>query len=357
MQKSGIRLQTPMITRRRILKTLAGIAATFLPAAKLFGFYSSLKLAVDTSWRLLRNIPKNEWQKSVQGTTLLTFSVYPDLSRIWHYFAKKMFGSDIEIMVVDCCGLLRKDHFPGSQVVRFWNFSHSRKIDYFIRYVVRSRYIWLCDDDVIFVNPDSFEAARSLLDQQAVVAVSLAPRGWHLTVNDQKHRGMGSYCLLFDRDILISEELSFSPVKTDDPNVGRISGYYDTADYANKSLLERGYKIEFLLGQNECEYVCGFVGTSTAFISLLRGRQAVLDELSSMTPQIQAYRLVGYYCDWLVVKLYRDLFGEEPSWVPPLSEQEILDLVEQLDGEFRENALGQVHRYIAHYQRILSSIR
>lgn len=210
------RLQTPMITKRRVPKTIAAIAITFVSATKHFGFRSSLILAADTTQRLLRNLTTGPICRSEPGTTLLTFSVYPDLTRIWYHLARKHLGPDPRIVIVDCCGLLQKALFPEAQVIRFWNFSHSRKIDYFIRYVINTRHVWLCDDDVMFVNPEVSERAHRLLSQGQVAAVSLAPRGWSLTVDGREERGMGSYCLLFDREVFVSEGLSFSPVKTED---------------------------------------------------------------------------------------------------------------------------------------------
>ncbi len=298
--RAEVTLQTAMITKRRIPRTMAAVAATFVPAARLFGYRSTSLLASATVWNLARSLFSGPRYQGYQTTTLLTFSVYPDLTRIWYYFAQRNLDADVKVMVVDCCGSLRKSHFPEAQVVRFWNFSHSRKIDFFIRYIVGTRYVWICDDDVMLVNPGVAKQAHQLIGQDRVAAVSLAPRGWQLKVNGEMHKGMGSYCLLFDRGVFLSEDLSFSPAKTTDPSVGRISGYYDTGDYANRQLLERGYTIEFLVGEAECDYVCGFVGTSTARLSLLAGRQKVLEELSSLNMQTRVYRLVGYYCDcWL----------------------------------------------------------
>jgi len=346
-----------MITRKRIPKTLAAVGATFVSAARLFGYRSTLLLASHTVWNLTLSLFRNAEQQSNQTTTLLTFSVYPDLTRIWYYFAQMSLDANVKVMVVDCCGSLRKSHFPGAQVVRFWNFSHSRKIDFFIRHLVGTRYVWICDDDVMLIDPSVAKRVHQMISQDRVAAVSLAPRGWYLKVNGETHKGMGSYCVLFDRRVFLSEGLSFSPAKTNDPSIGRISGYYDTGDYANQQLLERGYKIEFLVGEEECDHVCGFVGTSTARLSLLAGRQKVLEELFSLSMQVRAYRLVGYYCDWLVASLYRQIFEETPQWTPDLSEQETLELMAGLEGEFKEVALQQAERYRSHYRIILDAAR
>ncbi len=348
-----------MISTRRLPRVFGEMVWTAPTTARLFGAAAMLRLFFHTGRTLLANslkpaLPDPSVSPDGAPVTLLTFSIYPDLARIWYSFAVRNAGDrHVRILIVDCSGALDARKFLRADILRFWNFSHSRKIDYFLRHVIQTPYVWLCDDDLMITSPRALEWAQARFAGQPGLAVaSLAPRGWGFSVNGRQHSSMGTYCILLDRRIFVKEALSFDPVRSRRTDINRGTGYYDTSDYANEQLLLRGYGVE-TLAHSEERLTCGFVGTSIARLLLLQGAQSLRQEVARLTPASApavAHRLVGAFCAWKVYDLYRHCFGEQPAWLPPLSAAEISDLAEKLPEEQRERTLASFERYQAHFQ-------
>ncbi len=109
--------------------------------------------------------------------------------------------------------------------------------------VCRASNVVVTDDDVFWLSdqPLRWALAQFAADPKVAV-VSLMPRE---TVSDvlegQVKQPMGSYCLLIRRNIWIHEGLSFRIMQ---PRASEGYGwFYDTADFANIELLQRGYRV------------------------------------------------------------------------------------------------------------------
>lgn len=337
------------LTPQRMLRSFSATLPHAMQSAQTWGVVASASTVWGTinsllrAWQCERKRVERNGRTNPTPVTLLTFTIYPDLARVWYYFAEKFSESrDTNIVIVDCCGLLKPQLFPRAQVIPFCNFSHARKIDYFLRYEISARYVWLCDDDVMMVNRGAFQEGRDRFANVPNLAViSFAPRGWNLVIDNKTYRGMGSYSILFDRQTFIGEDLSFSPVQTQNRQVGRSAGYYDTADYANEQLIRRGYLVE--TREANLKYVLGFVGTSVTMLALFNSAQAngILQDEIRVNPQLGSYHLVGLDCDWQIANLYREIFAEKPRWIPPIEQDQIRNLARMLPEKEREKVTTQ----------------
>lgn len=203
----------------------------------------------------------------VADVTVITFSIFPELTRIWYYFAEKVLarlsgkGLSARLLIVDCSGALSRSDFPHAAVERFINATHPCKLDIFFRRYIESAVVLVSDDDCFLLEGAVFsEAVEDMLASQELAAWSFFPRpDWWLTVNHERVRPMGSYCLLVNRHIVMKENLSFRSPKRINPHSGRM---YDTADYMNEELLKRGYRINLPEGQTRSAGIGGFRGSS-----------------------------------------------------------------------------------------------
>jgi len=287
-----------------------------------------------------------------QEITVLTFSIHPDLARIWyHYALKNVRADEAQIIIVDCSGQINPRLFEKATIMRSWNYSHSEKIDHMIKEHITTRFVWLSDDDVMIVNSnweDMFTKYWQSSEKEPAV-ISFQPRGWNITSGV---KAMGCYSILFDKDIFIREKLSFKPVRSTNSLIGRSTGYYDTADFANQQLLEKGYSI-YLCDQSGPErIVLGFTGTSMAFVELLKGREEFLRGLSNTESKIASYSLTGSFCVNKVAELYKYIFSIDPTWKPPLKQDEIISLSEKLLPEDKLKALSLFERFEHNFEEL-----
>lgn len=322
-------------------------------SVRIWGVRAAWNVWAGTVQSLLRNrFNRLVRQPGPADVTILVISIYPDLLKIWYHFVTCFVDMQrTRMVIVDSCGRIDPKAFPLARVVRFCNFSHARKIDYFIHYEIDTPYVWLCDDDSLVVSKDALDLARSkFADEKNTAVVSLQQRGWSFEINGQPRRAMGVYNILFARDVFIKENLSFSPIRSKNTGVGRGSGYYDTGDYANEQLLLRGYRVETM--DSDESSVRSFVGASSGMLKALSLQQAAaeLENEIKLNPKVASYHLVGLFCDWKIVQLYRQIFSSEPQWLPPLSEQELRQLAGSLQADFSEKALRLFENYQAKYQ-------
>lgn len=332
---------TKPISSSRLLQSLLAIWVPYYRDPFLFGALPTLRTAVTGTFNLLDNLVlrPNRQLEANAAATLLTLTINPDVTRLWHYFMRQSLDSAVQIVIVDSSGQLKKKQFPGAKIIRMWNFAHSRKIDYLLYHICKNQYIWLCDDDVMILNSEALTGAmNSFADaDQKIAAVSFIPNDIDLVINGKQHQGMGSYCLLIDRNVFMKERLSFSSGKSSNRNFR--SGYYDTGDYANELLLKRGYQVKFLIDpKNKYRYVCGFDGVDSARLRLLAGKASFIKEIKQSDVRTARHRIIGAYCNWKVVELYREVFQEEPVWLPPCTVKELRELTRYL-GDYYVNAI------------------
>ena len=175
----------------------------------------------------------------------LTFSVIPSLTSIWAWYIKNIDLLNINALVVGDCssGLKCSSIINKFQRIPYINYLHGEKIDSFIMYACSSKYVVVCDDDIIWTSQEPlFYALNQFKHNPNLAVVSLVPSHkkshW---LSSKTNTPMGSYCIVIDRQKWINEKLSFQIHKPSDWR--RWGHYFDTADYANFELLDRGYEI------------------------------------------------------------------------------------------------------------------
>jgi len=170
-------------------------------------------------------------------------------------------GFGLKFLIVDCCGKLDPRNFPIATIEKFINDTHPHKLDFFFRRYIRSGLVLICDDDCFIVSPQIIlGAAKDLTKDEGLAAISFFPRpDWWLTVNNERIRPMGSYCLVVNRNIILKEKLQFQSPKIVNPYN---NGIYDTADYMNEQLLTRGYRVNLPDEQERSIGIGGFRGSS-----------------------------------------------------------------------------------------------
>src|SRR3989344_2197257 len=144
-----------------------------LPGAmRWFNLRHSLPKTLFPSILLLAGLRKPSFDKP---RTIFTFSVSEDLARLWHHFASKILQKDEwHLVISDWSGEMRRNLFPGADIVPFINFAHGTKIDIFAKRFIQSEVIFLCDDDRYLVKDISGAVDR--FNNPQVGAVSLRPR-------------------------------------------------------------------------------------------------------------------------------------------------------------------------------------
>jgi len=349
------------ISRKNLIKGLGSIWVPYLHSPRLFGILPTFRVACASTLHLFNTLffSKSNTAVYLEPPTLLTFTINPDLSRLWYLFAKKSLGDQVKLVIVDSSGKINKDQFPGAQIICLWNFHHSKKTDYILYHVVQSRYLWLCDDDVFVMDSSALGQAQKFFhDDEKVAVVSFIPNDYDLVFDQKSHQAMGSYSIFLDRKIFLDEQLSFLPVKSNNYQYNHGTGYYENADFANEQLLKRGYNVEFLLGEeNKYEYVCGFDGVDSARIRMLEGRERFISEIKKIEKPKARHRIIGAYCCWKVVDLYRLAFGEEPQWIPPVSQQDLFQLIKDMGDQYEKAIFNQFQLYDMRAKVIQNQIR
>ncbi|MEW6213291.1 MAG: hypothetical protein AB1631_33650 [Acidobacteriota bacterium] len=292
----------------------------------------------------------------MKRTTLFTCSIYPDLTRVWYHFARRYTdASCVQYVIYDCGSRLRKEYFPDVLIVRYPNVDHGRKIDDCVRKVVDTPLMFLSDDDA-FILSDQAEpmAARALLDDGKAAALSFKPREWwEFEIDGLRHPVMGSYSLVFKPEVIKKESLSFRTRPTDEPDIRQGSGYYDTADYANKQLLLKGYRIIVPEKDARRELVLSYSAVSSAFLNFARRRWLSRDYhlTKPLDLQAQDFRSDTRKLEWAcgvsaTISLYRTLFRERPRFEDFFNYDDLEELVESIqEPSAREKAISLVKGY------------
>lgn len=357
--KGGEQMQTKYtpLGRPHLINSIGAILQVTLSMRKTWGKKAASRACRSSLLLLLNSCIGRPIKDKNASVTLITFTIHPDLARVWHFFATRSLRGcpEVQIVIVDCSGRLDNSHFPQTVVVPFCNFSHARKVDFFYTYLIEGPYVWLCDDDVMIIGSESFlRAYKELRTNDDLAVVSFCPRGWSIPVEGQLHKAMGTYSILFSRNVFMREGLSFSPFQSDRPEIGRIKGYYDTADFANEQLLRKGYRV--LTDGYESDQI-GFVGTSTSMLKCLQTpsrQEEYIARMIDRRPQTAAYHLVGLFCNWKIVQLFRHIFSRDPLWYPPVEPNALLRYTERLPEAERAQALALFERYEENYDRLRS---
>lgn len=224
-------------------------------------------------WRLNSTTPLPEEGRN-EGVDCVTFSVVPNLTALWATMMRRAIPGDrARIWVGDCSGGFSVTS-PITDGVRFYpmiNHLQGLKLDLFMDRFLRSEFFVVSDDDVIWLSQEPWRWAMEQFAKDPMTAVvSLVPRvrfEWEL--GGRKYQPMGSYCLIIRRDTWTKEGLSFQAVPKPSPSSGSYGGMFDTCDFANVELINRGYRIAIAPPEVR-EHLAGFKGISSAVLRIQR---------------------------------------------------------------------------------------
>ncbi|RJR31817.1 MAG: hypothetical protein C4576_31270 [Desulfobacteraceae bacterium] len=151
------------------------------------------------------------------------------------------------------------------------NWDHGRKIDLALQELRSTEFVFILDDDAFLLSELILERGLSALNSDSrMAAYTFHSRDWwELPAAGGLHVPMGSYALLVRADTIHKEGLSFRTVRTSDPTIRNGSGYWDTGDYLQKELLERGYTIGYA-PEEDRQDLPTFFGTSGGFLTFAR---------------------------------------------------------------------------------------
>ena len=292
--------------------------------------------------------------------SILTFTIYPELARLWWRLWLRVKPADVPCVIVDSVGTVNPAHFPGAIVCRFVNKYHGWKADQFIRYWIRSRYVWLMDDDKFIVDAQAVQFAQEAMDR-GLAALSFAPRilGWRFNIDGRIYRPMGTYCVLLNREVLRDEQLPLAPAGIPNPHKPP-GGEYDTLDYAHEQLIRRGYEVVL---HEKHDWITGFDNTSVGriyalYLSKDEVSDMILHPVTKPAFRVQFWSASAWnqYAVCKVSYLYRSVFNEDPRSNTALSEQKIRKCVERAEGppdEAKERVLKKLDAYDDVAERVL----
>lgn len=238
-------------------------------------------------FNLRYSLPRTAWQtlavlgglKTIndERPTVVTCSISQDFVRLWFYFAQRFLNKEKwRYLILDSAGDINPQTVPEAAVVKFYNMRHGAKIDTAIARIIRSKLVFLCDDDKYLVTDPA--PALKQFNNPAVAAVSLCHREWYRwKIKNQEYWPMGSYSLFFNRNFFIEKNLTFRPFPNRithnriflNPN-SKQTAVYDTGDYANERLLLMDRRV---ITYPEGDFVLGFHSMSASKILLLMNKK------------------------------------------------------------------------------------
>lgn len=291
-------------------------------------------------------------RKSSAKMTILTFTVFPQLARIWHHVMLPVFaelkkaGYDNEVIMVDCCGDLKAGDFPGVRILRFINFRHYHKLDYFIKHFTGSGLAWISDDDCFVFSPRPVAAACELLKKDPkLAAYSLYPRReWKFNIGGVAHRPMGSYSLLVRPDLIKKMGLTFVPSRAGNPHNGR---GYDTCDNMNEAFLTKGYTVGEIGEKVKDEMVsCLRAGSSWKPAASCLSKKALAGFFKNPSNHNKTlrYTIGSFYTAAHVAEIYNELFRGE-SWAPVFTRAELLEYAGSINDPALREYINEEYRW------------
>lgn len=239
-------------------------------AFKRFSVLSALRTGLPTVKHLLlpRVLPASD------RVALFTMNIFPPMLRVWHHFAMRSVGKDVDIVAFDCSGTLDPRDFPGITVQKFINPRYAQKCDNFLHVISRNRAVaWICDDDTFITSHTALDIVQREMAVPNTAAVSFEPRKWWEFEFDGKRQApLGTYCLALNRSIVSEKEhLSFRPADGNPhPSLihGRNVGRFDSFDKANETLLKKGYRCVIVDPEEAKACTINYEGLSAAVMLL-----------------------------------------------------------------------------------------
>ncbi len=269
---------------------------------------------------------------------LFTMNILPPLMTLWYHLVRKNLGERVDIVIFDCSGRLDPRDFPGARVQKFLNLYAATKCDEFLRHIARHRRVgWICDDDMFPMDAGMLDVIEREFRDPKTASVSFRPRTWwHFEIKGRCYEPSSSYCIAFNREVLVEKELlSLAPAdgNTHPSHIGKPPGRYDTFDKANEILLTKGYRCAIVSPEERRECVTGFSGVSGGVMLLyyFKTPEQVLDYyLSPPKKQWGGNMLFGTLSAMLAISIVQELAAKitgAPYPLPSLPKREQLEKI------------------------------
>ncbi|NOS67613.1 MAG: hypothetical protein HOO67_04595 [Candidatus Peribacteraceae bacterium] len=267
---------------------------------------------------------------------LFTMNILPPMMTVWHHCVKKYLGDRVDVTIFDCSGELDPAEFPGARVQKFLNFYAATKSDEFLNHIAKNRRIgWICDDDIFIINSKAVDLVEHELSAPNTASVSFRPRmWWHFDIDGQQYWPSSSYCIAYNREILIDKErLSLRPAGGNNhpSEIGKLVRRYDTGDKANEILLRKGYRCAILSKEEEAKFITGFSGMSGTVMLLrhFKTPEGTLNFFRNHPPEHwQGNILYGTFSALLAISCIQECYTKlkgKPYPLPSLPSQKQLD--------------------------------
>ena len=270
---------------------------------------------------------------------IFTCSIFPHLTRIWYDYTHLVLGDSIPITIYDCSGALPQEWAKGATIKKFKNLEHGKKINHFVKGYTPD--LLLITDDDAFIRVTSFvtEIQKQMEGNDNLAIYSGHERDhWNYKVNEEIVWPIGTYTFAVNTKIVKKEDLFFESVKTTEQWVNNGKGYWDTANYMQYQLLQKGYDIESIPLSIDSP-VSTLYGTSSGFITwykkrffskefcLKKNTKNLLEDLPKNKYLFE--RTLGVVA---VMDIYTQLYGKS-SLSFPLSWEELLELGKHFSAE------------------------
>ena len=254
----------------------------------------------------------------------VSFTVIPEISLLWTAFLRNALDEQNNtVLLGDGYGNFPKFSSDMFEVLPIFNFNHGIKLDLVMQKACHAEYVLVCDDDIFWLNDEPLKYALHRFSENSKLAVlSFHPRPEkNSQLVEYVGQPMGSYCLLIKRSVWLKEALSFKyykPTGSDNPIF-----FFDTADYANLLLLQKGYDVEVAPDEVRNNLVT-FYGTSMWGIKILTSRGDITKIINPTRPDEHK----KLYRTALALKGFQDLLSMLPTNCKFLIKRSFLDRVE-----------------------------
>ena len=287
---------------------------------------------------------------------ILTFSINPIIAQIWSINIQKFLDSKyFDFLIIDSSGQLKNSDIKGANIIYFPNIEHGKKIDFFM-HRLNYKFVWVWDDDLFIIDSNIETDILEKIKLDNVFAISYYSRDQKIISKKNINLpAIGSYCVCFNRNVFLNENLSCQVKKTEDNNINWGRGYYDTCDFSQKIAMDLGYEIISFKHNS----IVTFMGTSILYLKL----KTSLNNFDKFTIDLLRFptdwrRISGFigstYCLIKIYDLYLEFVNKKVNWIPPINETQLMEINTKLDNK---DAKIRSNEYIKKYEMVYKLVR
>jgi hypothetical protein len=214
----------------------------------------------------------------------ISCSVIPEIASLWGIFiSRALEDREPHVLLADSSGNSGSQYTNQVHTLPLFNLNHGTKLDLLIKKACQAEFVLICDDDIFWLDHSPLDwALEQFARDDKLAVVSFHPRLHKIPqLREALDEAMGSYCILIRRRIWLEQDLSFKFYKS--PDWKTIGNYYDTADYANLLLVQRGFHVLTAPSELRAQLV-SFYGTSMWGLKILASRGQVSEVVNPNRP-------------------------------------------------------------------------